>query len=389
MRRSRRPWRRSAKARCLTRKKILWSHDAGTPYRYYIDDSRAFWEFWHPEESGTTFSPAAWSEVAETLRARLDDEAFVESAGYHALAHHVDGACEAFWRAGRGEEAFALRRKFAAKTGSWRACADDLCRLGRREDAKSFLLEAREFVRSPDAENWEDGSDLIEKLADIYAEDGECVRAAALMAECWLSIAGGIDVCGNDFLFGKVLDAAEKAGVRSSVRIALFYAVDTRTAPAGIPTHDPAFPPSKRRLPPPPFVQDRAPPWPLPPSGLDFGIPSCIIDGDGFWWEAEAMLVRIALAEGDRADAARRFAALPPRPGGYSGVSREDGLNDFERHIQVSLSGDFPAVAERIAATQEYRSWTRSHVGQKLPKELRDRLYPLLNVRQGRPRNSE
>jgi len=104
-------------------------------------------------------------EVGDFLKARLDDEAFVGKCGCHGLCHIVCGACEAYWLAECGEEAFALRRRFAAKTDSWCDCADDLCRLGRRDEAKSSLLEAREFVRGPECEEWSNGSDLVEKIA--------------------------------------------------------------------------------------------------------------------------------------------------------------------------------------------------------------------------------
>ena len=335
--------------------KILWSHDAGTPYRYCIDNSRAASAFWPADGEDDPYGAETWSAVGDALRKRLDDPVFVDACGYHALIHHVGHACDAFWRAGRGEDAFALRRRFAAKTDGWGACADELCRLGRRDEAKAFLLAIRAGDVKTDSDDWIDGHDLLDKVADILEQEGDFRRAAAVRAENWLARVGGIDACGNDWLLQQVLDTAGKAGCRAEVRTALFHAVDTRTPPVGMATHEPAFPASRWRLPVPPFVSERPPHWPLPPSGLAIAIPTRLFDIEAHWCHAEAMLARMALAEGDRADAARRFLALPAHVGGYGPVSPEDHLNDLERTFESALSNEFPEVAARIAANREAR----------------------------------
>lgn len=322
--------------------KILFAHDTETPYRYYASPRLLYDEYWK-EENATKFTVDVWHEVGDSLRARLDDEAFVEKCGYHALCGTVGDACDAYWRAGRGENAFALRKRFAAKTDSWDSCADDLCRLGRRDDAKDFLLEAREFVRSPENEEWDDGHDLIDKLAEIYAGEGNFAYAAALLAGNWLSLVGGFDHCSDKYRLEQVLDMAGKAGCRQEVFRALAHEVDT-----GFPLrikmcknwHEPTSEP---------------PPWPLPPTGLNLGIHRPLFTGDTNWWEAEAVLVVAAIHVGLLDEAARRYVALPGRPGGYFGVSHLDGLTDFEREVKTALFDKYSDVAAKICATQGYR----------------------------------
>ncbi len=68
------------------------------------------------------------------------------------------------------------------------------------------------------------------------------------------------------------------------------------------------------------------------------------------------MLARMALSEGDRADAARRFLALPADVGGYGSVSPDDHLNDLERAFASALSEEFPEVAARIADNRKSRT---------------------------------
>lgn len=69
--------------------------------------------------------------------------------------------------------------------------------------------------------------------------------------------------------------------------------------------------------------------------------------------------------ESCNAEAAHRYMALPHRPGGYWGVSSEDNLTAFEREVQNALSGKYPDVAGKIAATQEYRKWVSNHPGER------------------------
>lgn len=362
--------------------KILFAHDAERPYRYYVSPRAIYDEYWK-EENATKFPADVWHEAGDALKARLEDETFVEECGYHSLCHTVYGACGAYWRAGRGEEAFSLRRRFAAKTDGWISCADDLCRLGRRDDAKTFLLGAREFVRSPDSEEWDNGSSLIEKLAEVYAGEGKFAYAAALLAENWLSLVGGRDYCGGQYSLERILDMAGKAGCRRKVFAALAHAVDTRVPPLGVTSkEEPVWFQHEKPLPPPFTDRTQPPKWPLPPSGIDIGVPNPLFQINAHWWEAEAVVIRVAIKEGLLDEAARRYKALPPRPGGYFGVSREDRLTDFERDVQKALAGKYPEVAVRIAATQEFRSWTSNHLGEKVPKEIKDRLFPLINVRE-------
>ena len=361
--------------------KILFVHDAETPYRYYVSPQFLYDEYWK-EENAAKFPVDVWHEVGDALKARLDDDAFVEGCECHALCHTVYGACEAYWLARRGEDAFALRRRFAAKTDSWSRCADDLCRLGRRDDAKTFLIGAREFVRSPDSEEWDNGSSLIDKLAEVYAGEGNFAYAAALLAENWLSLVGGIDHCSDQHGLERVLDMAEKAGCRRKVFIALAHAVDTRIPPLGVTFKDePIWFPHEKPLPPPFTGREQPPPWPLPPSGLDLGVSNPLFQLNAHWWETEVVVICVAIKEGLLDEAAHRYIELPPKPGHLFHVSEGDHLTAFEREVQKALAGKYPEVAVRIAATQEYRAWTSHHRGEKVPKEIKDRLFPLMNVR--------
>lgn len=340
--------------------KILFAHDAETPYRYYISPCFLYDEYWGGKNKAN-FSPAVWLEVAKSLKARLDNRAFVEECGFHALCHIVSDACEAYWSADRGEEAFELRKRFAAETDDWSICADDLCRLGRCEDAKSLLLEARDFVRSPENDDWDDGHLFIDKLADVYASEGNFAYAAALMAENWLAIVGSIDHCDNQYGLERILDMAEKAGFRREVFAALAHAVDTRVPPHGVASKDePLWCPGKKILPP-PFI-DRLPPrWPLPPSGLDLGVPNPLFQIEAHWWSAETVLIRVAINEGLFDEAAHRYLKLSNNPGHTFDASKEDGLTEFERIVQKALAEKYSDVAQKIAQISNHRKMVWSN----------------------------
>ena len=358
--------------------KILFAYDAETPYRYYVSPKFLCDEYW--KNNAAKFPSDVWHAVAGVLKSRLDDCDFVDRCGYHELCFTVEGACEAYWRADCGEDAFALRRRFAARTDSWGSCADDLCRLGRRDEAKKFLLESREFLRSPENEEWDDGHNLVEKLAEVYAGEGNFAYAAALLAENWLALVGGIDHCSDQYGLERILDMAGKAGCRHEAFAAIVHAIDTRRAPhailpkdnqAGL-SHDKSTPP----------------PWPLPPSGLDLGVANPLFNIDGHWWETEAVLIRVAIKEGLLDEAARHYVALPGKPGGYFGVSHEDQLTYFEREVRDALFEKYPEVAAKIRATQEFRVWGDKHPGEKPPAEMKDRLYPLLGIHSKRRDNN-
>lgn len=359
--------------------KLLFAHDAEVPYRYYASPRLIYDELWEGPKSNA-FAEEVWGGVGDILKSRLNENSFVEKCGFHALCFTVADACDAYWRAGRGEDAFAVRKRFAAKTESWCDCADDLCRLGRREEAKSFLLESWKFVRSPEREEWSDGCYLIEKLAEVYAGEGDYAYATALLAENWLSLVGGMDHCGDCDALERILDMAGKAGCRHEVLAALSYAVDTGFPPITLTCNEePGLVRGKEFRFPLPMPKE-PPPWPLPATGLDFGRLLPIFTIDAHWWEAEALLVRVAIREGLLDEAACRFFALPGRPGGCFGVSPEDRLTDFEREAKTALFDKYPKVAAKIAATQECREWGSKHLGEKLPEEMKERLFPLMNI---------
>ena len=334
--------------------KLLFAHDAEISYRYYASPHLVYDEFWK-EPKSSAFPKEVWGEVGDILKSRLDDNAFVEETDFHALCFTVADACDAYWRAGRGEDAFALRKRFAAETESWCDCADDLCRLGRREEAKSLLLESWKFVRGPESEEWHSGSCLIEKLAEVYAGEGNYAYATALLAENWLSLVGGYGHCEDRGALERILDMAGKAGCRHEVFAALAYAVDTGFPSLYLPCNDEPRLVRGKKICFPLVLPKESPPWPLPATGLDFGRLLPIFTIDAHWWEAEAVLVVVAIREGLLDEAARRYVALPSRPGGYFGVSHSDGLTDFEREVKTALFDKYPEVASKIGATQGCR----------------------------------
>ena len=94
--------------------KLLFAHDAEVPYRYYASPRLVYDEFWK-EPKSSAFSKEVWGEVGDVLKSRLDGNAVVEKADFHALCFTVADACDAYCRAGRGEDASVLRRRFANK----------------------------------------------------------------------------------------------------------------------------------------------------------------------------------------------------------------------------------------------------------------------------------
>jgi hypothetical protein len=165
--------------------------------------------------------------------------------------------------------------------------------------------------------------ELLASVADVFVANGDFAHAAAILAEVFLSWGGVYLTNRTVEAFHSVIDMAAKAGVGKEVRVALIHALETGVNP--VPLQYWKYEPPKQEFPwrpvakpvvySPPWASPDSPPWPLPPSNEGIRL------NESRWQESkddcqsdQEFLVLLALAEGDKVEAARRFCALPAFP---------------------------------------------------------------------------
>jgi uncharacterized Zn finger protein len=217
---------------------------------------------------------AAWSEVADTLLARLESQGLTpaEVGGHFHVRYRRDDLADCLFhalrRADRGEEVIVLAVREASINGSYRRAVDLLLEAGREEEGATL---AREGISRLDRGEPGTASGLRQRLRDIAARRGDTLLVAAFYAEEFLA---------DPHLQGyqALHEGAQAAGVWPELREHLLEALVTG---------DLAIPAKN---------------WPLPATGLPASPPPHGPQGPRC-----ALLTEIALDEGDHAAALAHY----------------------------------------------------------------------------------
>ena len=315
--------------------------------------------------SGEYASPEVWAEVAEKLQRKLDALPDGESDDdQDKFRYNIEGIRFAWKRAGCEEKAIPYWLRYVERAGNWMETVELLNQFARFDEA---IAVARKAI-ALNNETGEYGNVYCElmqsPLADAFAGKGDHAKAAAILAEQFLSWMGCYEYHRTVEMFRKVLDEAAKAGVGTAVRDALIQALKTGVNPVPLQEWK-AKPPKEdypwRHLP--ERVAYRAadalpmdPPWPLPRANEGVLLAELRWDTCWDWCQFDQeFLLKLAIAEGDKEEAARRFCDLPQYPESSSYYSHDVRmmLDDLEK----LMDGYRPDIVEAIRdADKHWRS---------------------------------
>ena len=212
---------------------------------------------------------------------------------------------------------------FGISFGDWGEVAHGL---NSHQQYDKAIEVAREGIRAGLASS-EYGNDynveMQEHLADAFSGKGDYLMATAIRAEAFLDRIGAYDEQRTVAQFNRILSEAEKAGVGEQVRRALIHALETGCNPSSIVTFK--FYPAKQEfdwkpVPKPVIYRIRTtsadtPPWPLPWANEGVRLfDSRWQDCKWFCQQDMEFLLKLAIADGDKAEMVRRFDDLPEMP---------------------------------------------------------------------------
>jgi uncharacterized Zn finger protein len=211
--------------------RILWAIDMELRDPYDLArGSAAVWDY--PE-------PAAWSQVADALRARLERLPAGSTDDYSAR-YARDGVMDrlriALEKAGRADETIALLIEEARRAGSYPRLVKALRAAGR-------AAEAEQWARTGLATALDSGSAaaLRQAIAELRAEASDWHAVAALQADAFFSAP-------SLHMLQRLLADSARAGVEPAVRAAALRYLEDGVRPdaaAGwpLPPADPPLPP--------------------------------------------------------------------------------------------------------------------------------------------------
>lgn len=269
-------------------------------------------------------APEIWREVAVKLEKKIEDLCAEKRGedGEQQMLGLLHALRNAWRRAGDEIRAADCWMRHATEAACWQKAADFLNRAGRFDDAIRIAREGI-AVAGKTSRYGNDCADLLlEPLADAFSGKGDHVRAAAILAEQFLGWIGAYDTNRTVASFHKLLDEAEKAGVREEVRAAILHALKTGVNPE--PLHD--WPGGESVGYAAPDADPEPPPWPLPRAGE--GIRHREMRWGTMWhWcqYDQEFLLKLALEKGDAEEIAMRFASLPEYPHSSMCYQREVG----------------------------------------------------------------
>ncbi len=300
---------------------LVWSCELTRPYGRYdtcYSVSPDPWETPGPEYD----KREVWIDVAERLARELDSLPSGEEDGgpFSIYNHRLPYIRKAYRNAGCEELAIPVYGRHIAKTEIWKEAVELCLSCGNTDAAIEF---GRRGFREMDPNCYPEQYELLASVADVFVANGDFAHAAAILAEVFLSWGGVYLTNRTVEAFHSVIDMAAKAGVGKEVRVALIHALETGVNP--VPLQYWKYEPPKQEFPwrpvakpvvySPPWASPDSPPWPLPPSNEGIRL------NESRWQESkddcqsdQEFLVLLALAEGDKAEVARRFCALPAFP---------------------------------------------------------------------------
>ena len=237
--------------------------------------------------------------------------------------HQAEAIRDAWRRAGDERNATRYLMEYVSRVHNWKEVAEFLNSHEMYDEAIN-IARAGVAASGYTSDYGNDYSCLMQNpLAEAFAGKGDNAKAAAILAEQFLDWMGCYEHHRSVESFRKVLDEAEKAGVREAVHIALVHALKTGVNP--IPLQEWKAEPENedfpwKRLP--KRVSYRAsdalpdaPLWPLPRANEGVLLAELRWDTNWTWCQYDQeFLLKLAIAEGDREEVARRFCDLPQYP---------------------------------------------------------------------------
>lgn len=337
---------------------IVWAIGLADPEHslVYADVGRPIYALISPPK-GQPADAEVWRRVAGKLEAQIGElcAANGQEASQRQRQYPLEALRKAWRRAGDERRAADCWIRHAAWAGYWKETADFLNRVGRHDDA---IQVAREGIRAS-ARTSEYGNDydqlMLEPLADAFAGKGDHLKAAAILAEQFLSWMGAYEFHRTTASFDKVLAEAGRAGVKEEVRVAILQALKTGTNP--VPLQDHVFKPPEpnRWWPVPTKVEYTAPdalpetpPWPLPKSGEgNYGFSDSRWGTSWDWCQYDQeFLLKLALEHGDAEEIAFRFCNLPEYP--RSPCWHAKNVEPMLRAVREKMFGLRPDIVEVI-----------------------------------------
>ncbi len=308
------------------------------------------------EPQGEYAEPKVWRDVAERLQRQMDefpDDAYGGESS--AMWHQAEAIRDAWGRAGDERKAAGCLVKYVSRVHNWKEVAEFLNSHEMYDEAIK-VARAGIAASSCTSDYGNDYSCLMQTpLAEAFAGKGDHAKAAAILAEQFLDWTDCYEHHRTVETFRNVLDEAAKSGVGEAVRVALVHALKTGVNPLPLqewkaePEKDDF--PWKRR---PKRVSYRAadampdaPPWPLPRANEGVLLAELRWDTRWTWCQYDQeFLLKLAISDGDKEEAARRFCDLPqyPEPSDYYGHDVRPMLEAIEK----LMDGYRPDIVDAI-----------------------------------------
>lgn len=353
---------------------IVWSYELTDPERGFNIGER--FEALQNSPSGKYAQPQVWERVACCLKEKLD--------GIADDDYSIDDSCSRPWylvealrtaweRAGKTERAIECYLKHVSRLGNWHEVVRYLIQHQMYDKAIEI---AREGVKASQMSG-EYGNDydveLQDPLADAFSGKGDHLQATAIRAEAFLDRIGAYDEKRTVAQFNRILEEAEKAGIREQVRKALIHTLETGLNPSSIVTYEfhPAVQEFDWKPVPKPVVYQikttclETPLWPLLWANEGVRLfDSRWQDHRGFCQQDMEFLLKLALADGDKAEIARRFDDLPETPNA-GGFPLEGAKAEMCESVLAAMKGYRGDIVARLAQMRKYCYVTKDEGGLK------------------------
>lgn len=334
---------------------IIWVCRTGRPSGWMC--SSLLFNTFVNAPSGEYAKQDVWREVAERLKEELKsfDEDQLDEAPSDG-AHQLDLIYEAWKRAGDPQQALPLWIEYVPKIKNWKEVAKLLNNWAWYDEAIRIAREGIKACMSGDYPN-DYEEEMMEPLADAFSGKGDHLKAAAILAEQFLSWIGAYEYHRSVESFNKILNEAELAGVKEETRTAIIHALKTGVNPeplrdwkrAALPDYGSELYPGPRpvayRA---PDALTETPLWPLPKSNE--GLELFDLRWDTTKWfcqQDQEFLLKLALAEGDKQEIIRRFEALPEFPNN-NGFRMPDEKIAMLDAVAAAVGDIRPDIAELI-----------------------------------------